>query len=401
MIISLTISGTFLFIVKNFSSSFKDHIIRESSRKTPLKQIIVYPKSNTLNFSTIGKNTSNITTDIIKNIASLPYVKEIYKEITYSAPVSLETTIFKQDFITDSLIYGVPFDFIKDDLKTQSAWLTEKEWLPILIPRKIIDIYNYSIGPNHGLPKINEEYLIGKEITIYLNYSTGFPNLNNGKEKKLTGKVVGFSDVINLAGITIPYNIVQKLNNKTSDDQKASQLHVTVDSEENIKKTADSIEKLDLQTEYLQKNIEQINKNYWYLIISLWFIELIIICLAISAVTSSTLSAVNERIKEIGILRALGATKRQIKQLFLYESAIIGLIGGIISIVSGILIIFGINYILKNKITSIVQMYIPPINITLATTVTVIALISIICIVGAYFPSQKAAKLKPIDALKR
>ncbi len=97
--------------------------------------------------------------------------------------------------------------------------------------------------------------------------------------------------------------------------------------------------------------------------------------------------SVVERIREIGIRRALGATKRDILAQFLTESIILSLLGGLL----GLLFSFIIILIVQNFFPA----YIDLLGVLIALGVS-----SVIGIVFGVFPARKAANLSPIDAIR-
>ena len=105
--------------------------------------------------------------------------------------------------------------------------------------------------------------------------------------------------------------------------------------------------------------------------------------------------AINERTQEIGVLKAIGASKKDIRTLFLLEAGLIGLIGGLIGVLIGI----GISEITVYAITTytdvlITRGYTPSLIAGAVGFATVLGLIS------GYFPARNASNLKPADALR-
>ena len=106
--------------------------------------------------------------------------------------------------------------------------------------------------------------------------------------------------------------------------------------------------------------------------------------------------SVMERTKEIGTLKALGTTRREILQLFITESALIGLVGGLIGLSLGFLLSGIIGFILSIALTDIpASTYISPLMIIGSLVFAVI-----MGVASGTFPALKAAKLEPVEALR-
>lgn len=98
-------------------------------------------------------------------------------------------------------------------------------------------------------------------------------------------------------------------------------------------------------------------------------------------------ASVTERIKEIGIRRAIGATEKDILIQFLSESVILSLFGGIIGLLMAIVIV------------AIVRPFFP-LSINIISVMVSIGVSSIIGIFFGVFPARRAAKLSPIEAIR-
>lgn len=100
--------------------------------------------------------------------------------------------------------------------------------------------------------------------------------------------------------------------------------------------------------------------------------------------------AVNERTGEIGLLRALGASRRQVTQLFLLEAAALAALGG----VAGMLIGIGIALLLHFAIPAM-PVQIDWLYVLLAELVAIFT-----GLLAGFAPAQKASALPPVDALR-
>ena len=103
------------------------------------------------------------------------------------------------------------------------------------------------------------------------------------------------------------------------------------------------------------------------------------------------LVSVTERTREIGILKALGATRRDILFQFLLEAALLSLLGGLIGIVLGMLAGMGIAALIPNF---------PPAHVPIWVMLAAAGFSALVGVVFGIAPASKAAKLDPIEALR-
>lgn len=126
-----------------------------------------------------------------------------------------------------------------------------------------------------------------------------------------------------------------------------------------------------------------------YLGIASWFIGIITILGSSIALMNIMFVSVTDRTREIGVRKALGAKRSTIAYQFFIETLIIGQLGGIVGIIFGVLIGFGIA-------TAMGFVFVIPWMAMLAAFITSF----IVAIISGLYPALKASKLDPIESLR-
>lgn len=275
----------------------------------------------------------------------------------------------------------------------------------IATDQNYIDIMNLKLNSGRNISIIDIENKNKVCIIGYDTASTYFGLTSPvGEEIKLNGdnytvigvlKENGESNGVSVdESVIIPFSTLTYLNQ----DSKINNLYVKVDNEDKIDITIINIENkirnmLDISSDYftvtssstMLEAMNNINNTMSLLLGGIASISLIVGGIGVMNVM---LVSVSERTKEIGIRKSLGATKRDILILFLIESLTLCIIGGILGIVSGILLgelstLFEYNFIVSKFI------------ILLSLGVSIL-----IGLVFGIFPAYKASLLNPIDALR-
>ena len=205
-----------------------------------------------------------------------------------------------------------------------------------------------------------------------------------------------------IAGSTYEDNL--KAFGKVSYDAPSS-ISIYTDSFENKDAIAACIEAYnettaqDAQITYtdyvamLTSSITTIINGISYVLIAFVAISLVVSCIMIGIITHIS---VMERTKEIGILRALGASKRNISQVFNAETFIIGCCAGVLGIGVSLLALLPINAIIA-KVSGLTDL---TVQLPVQSSLILIAISIVITILGGLIPAKKAARKDPVIALR-
>jgi len=155
------------------------------------------------------------------------------------------------------------------------------------------------------------------------------------------------------------------------------------------------IRKLDIKEDdnfYIDKSdsiAQSLMKNLGFLKYATLAIALITLIGAAIGLMNIMLVAVNERTKEIGLIKSLGGKSAEIRAQFLWESILISLMGAVVGIIAGIL--FGNIVALLLKTGFVVPW---------AWVIAGVIVCSLVGLVAGLYPAYKASKLDPIVALR-
>jgi putative ABC transport system permease protein len=103
--------------------------------------------------------------------------------------------------------------------------------------------------------------------------------------------------------------------------------------------------------------------------------------------------SVTERIREIGIKRAIGGSRRRIVRELVAEAGLIGVIGGVLGLVLGAIVVYLANEAGRSSGTILFEL-------TLGTAVFAVAFSTILGMVAGIVPAWSAARLDPVQALR-
>lgn len=116
-------------------------------------------------------------------------------------------------------------------------------------------------------------------------------------------------------------------------------------------------------------------------------------------IMNTMLTSVMERTREIGIMKAIGATNKDIMSIFIIEGMLVSSIGGIIGIILGVFGSQALTVILNNFMTMGGSSSLTPV-ITVMSVVLAVTVSLIVGVLSSLYPAWKAARMSPIEAVR-
>ena len=252
-------------------------------------------------------------------------------------------------------------------------------------------------------------------LTLDPNYGWSIPGEKKPNYKEYKIKTVGIlaeGDWETSYAIYMPLAEVKKMiidkekaenvkpQNKTNVNEY-SRVYVKVNNINNVQEVQQKIKDMGHEAYSLNDQLEYTKKQAAIIQAVLGGIGGVSLLVAAIGITNTMVMSIYERTKEIGIMKVIGASLKDIKRLFLFESALIGLFGGIIGI--------GFSYLLSYIVNKFSYQFGEALGAYGATKISIIpvwlvfiamAFSTLIGVISGYFPARRAMNLSALEAIR-
>jgi len=249
------------------------------------------------------------------------------------------------------------------------------------------------------------ESVIGQEVELVLKAPRGelqiFPfrvvgvlKTNYGPEGDYFGTHIGLADALAMKAWW--YNDPDILEHEGYDE-----LMIQAASLNDAVQIVEVLEERGFDVESLQTMLDMINKGMVIMQTMLGSIGGLALLVASLGIANTMVMAVYERTREIGILKAIGASPGDVRILFMAEAALIGLLGGVVGTILGWLLGLGLN---RGILAFLRWKEIPIEGTFFVVTVWLVALAlafaTVVGLLAGLYPAARAARLDPLEALR-
>jgi putative ABC transport system permease protein len=351
-----------------------------------LEQIVFGETLLSLGVSATGARNLNITDEVIQKFESSEHILDAAPLARYPALITykgLTGNVFIQGAEPAYLRYaGITASagdvFVEEDILNGNE---------VMLSPAVLKLFGIE----------DTESFVGQEVAFRLLVPAedGTENINEiNIEKKFRVRGITKEEGVLNALMMLP-----ELRNYVGIEEY-DRAQVRVDASDNL----DATEKLLIEEGYrvtaLSKTVEQASKIFQGVqAVLATFGGIALIVSAIGMFNTMTVTLL-ERTKEIGIMRTIGASPRDIKWLFVSESIVVGFLGGISGIVMGVTLGFVVNILLNIAASQFggkaVELFSFPIPFLMFIAVFSAA----VGYLTGIFPARRAALLNPLDAIR-
>lgn len=236
---------------------------------------------------------------------------------------------------------------------------------------------------------------LSSSMTDAMKFTMNGDELTNMMSSMLGNKGTSYSEVLSSLNCADPDDPYQILIYPKDFKNKEDIVNILDAYNQRMDETGQT-EKIIVYTDYvatMMSSITTIINAVSYVLVAFVAISLVVSSIMIGIITYIS---VLERTKEIGILRALGASKRNVSQVFNAETFIIGLLSGLLGVGISLILLIPINIIIARVAeTNQIHAVLPLTNAALLVLLSVI-----LTMIGGLIPSGKASKMDPVTALR-
>mgnify|MGYP001069851057 CR=1 FL=1 len=179
-----------------------------------------------------------------------------------------------------------------------------------------------------------------------------------------------------------------------------SMVNIKLSSTKYIEAVKEKMEDKGYRTFALIDHLEEIKTGFIFMNMFLFAVGMIAITVAALGIINTMVMSILERYKEIGIMKAVGASDGDVKKIFLFESGAIGFLGGVLGLILGWLVSMLINQIVNYFMAKQGVPYIDYFSFRWWLVSGAIVFSILISLAAGIYPTMRAARVDPVVALR-
>jgi len=353
-----------------------------------LEQIVFGDSLLSLGVSATGARNLSITDDVIAEFEKNPNIEDAAPLARYPALITykgLTGNIFLQGAEPAYLSYaGITASagniFKEDELMNGNE---------VMLSPAVLKLF--------GIKDSDVEAFIGKEVNfrLLIPATDGTTNINEiviEKQFKVKG-------ITKEQGTLNALMMLPELRNYVGIEEY-DRAQVKVVSNQFLAAVEADLIKAGYRVTALSKTVEQASKIFQGIqVVLATFGGIALLVSAIGMFNTMTVTLL-ERTKEIGIMRTIGASPRDIKYLFVSESIVVGFLGGVSGILMGVTLGFVVNILLNIAASQFGGQSVKLFSFPMSFLLFIATFSAIVGYLTGIFPARRASLLNPLDAIR-
>jgi ABC-type antimicrobial peptide transport system permease subunit len=372
----------------------------------PITHLTVVPRSFSLSVIKFESPFSSLDPEAVERIAGLPGVEEVLPMAALKLPAQLRARFFGQGFVTDTGVFGIEPALVADQIPSEAGFADDTAGMspggpfPAVISEDLIDMYNTGFAKTNDLPQLTPEILGGQTAVLYLGTSSFRPGPEAGV-RAVSIRLIGVSDRVPLVGVSLPRGLVERWNEELAGEVTPEyvQLSVVAERAQDVEDVAAGIEAMGYEVTSGREIAQRVRTLTRVLQVAFGLIGLVVLAVAGVGIGNALLLSVMERRHEIGIFRSVGASRGDIRLLFLCEAALIGIGGAAAGLALAAAAALGADRALDRVLPDL--LFLPESFFALSWPILAVGLSLglLVSILAAVPPAHRAARMDPARIL--
>ncbi len=404
IVVALAVAGSvaLLVLLGSISLGLYKNLVQPLLPKLPLDLLKVEPRTVSVGFLAFDAADlgGGLDEQALERLSKIEGVAAVYPVVGAGFPMRAEggEGFIGRRMRTDVFATGVDPELVKADVAEGYEFKDAPGGkVPVLIARRLLDLYNTTVAPALKKPRLSESAVIGFEfqVTLGASYARGTPNPSLVQRR--VAQIVGFSDQATLVGLTVPEASMRRWNARFKEVNPLSGAYVRTVDPGQVGRISAAIEQAGLTVDDTAKVVGAAlavaaGLGGLFAATLLFF--------SAFAIAQAFFLLVAERRMEMAILRAVGARRRDLRQLVLVEAVVVGTLGALLGLAAGSALALGLDTVVMQGLPEMPFKPESIVSLNPALLVATAALGVVSALLGAAIPAARAASANPASALR-
>jgi putative ABC transport system permease protein len=398
----------------------------------PADHLEVAPRSADIDLFALRLDLGRDALDValLTDLAAIEGVDAVYPKMRLTVPAlaSGGNSIFGSGLQTEIVADGIDPELVADDLggvfrevdgdRTSTPCSRDEQcgddsycdgsrsfsggtcrpYIPVLVSPYVVELYNGAFRRSYGLPKINPDSLMGLAFEMDFGASTFRPSALPTIRERM--RLVGVSDKAITLGVTLPLGEVRRLNMALDSPAAGERYHsavIEIRSKQSAPAVINAVQEMGLEVR--DRGARRAALATAVIMVALALVGGVLIVVAAAHIMHVFYLVVMVRRREIGLLRAVGARRGDIRNLLMAEAAVVGMVAGTMGLATAVAAGAAADAFAASRVPDFPFKPESFFAFSPWLLIAVLTLAVAACVIGALPPAFRAASGDPSEAL--
>ena len=330
-----------LVVIVALGLGVRGAVLDEVVQRLPLDTIEVVPKSVNLGLIKLGGGSilggRVIDDGTVASLGAIPDVSAVYPKLEVKLPLGARggESLLGKSLYADLFVNGLPEELVRAGVG--DAFADSTDFLPVVISSQLLELYNSSVASTLGTPQLTPQTLIGIEFDVWIGRSLILGQQGARTTGRERARVVGVSRHAVKLGASLPMATARRLIAKYGEGNTSTYGSVILKahSAADVPAITRAVRAQGLDVDQTAQQASDLMSGATALAS---LVGVLVLVLAALNIAHSFVAMLAERRRELGILRAVGASRGDILGVVLLQASFLGAAGGVLGVAAAWLV---------------------------------------------------------------